>query len=265
MLNFLRCSCALFVLLGTGSVHSFESRGHAIICQIAYDQLTPKTQAKVDALVSLSPNQTFSTGCSWPDKVRDQTAFKHTKPWHYINVDRSATSVNADDCPRDGCVVSAIAEMEERLVKAPATDWQALFFLGHFIGDIHQPLHVSYGDDWGGNKVKVHLDNEKTNLHAVWDGRMFNSKEAYIRQQKRLMNKLTAEDVALANNLDALVWANESYAVTQAIYQHLDAPIALNRDELTDERDLLELRIGLAALRLAHVLETLFGSSTSNP
>ena len=61
------------------------------------------------------------------------------------------------------------------------------------------------------------------------------------------------------------MWANESYAVTHAIYQHLDAPITLNRDELTDERDLLELRIGLAALRLAHVLETLFGSSTSNP
>lgn len=265
MLNFLRCSCALFVLLSTGSVYSFESRGHAIICQIAYEQLTLQTQAKVDALVSLSPNQAFSTGCSWPDKVRDQSAFKHTKPWHYINVDRSATSVNADDCPRDGCVVSAIEEMKQRLEKAPTTDWQALFFLGHFIGDIHQPLHVSYGDDWGGNKVKVHLDDEKTNLHALWDGRIFHSKEAYNRQQKRLMQDLTARDIANADNLDSLVWANESYAITQTIYKNLQRPVGFHRDELNDERALLERRIGLAALRLARVLETLLGSSPSNP
>jgi hypothetical protein len=258
MFHFLRYSAIFTLCFSACSAQSFEPRGHAIICQIAYDQLTPKTQAKVDALVSLSPNQTFSTGCSWPDKVRDQAAFKHTKPWHYINVERRATSVKANDCSRDGCVVSAIAVMEQRLKKAPATDWQALFFLGHFIGDIHQPMHVSYGDDRGGNKVKVHLDGEKTNLHALWDGRMFNSEEAYLRQQKRLMHDLTTEDVARADNLEVLVWANESYAVTQTIYQHLDSPLELSRDELSDERALLERRIGLAALRLAHVLETLF-------
>ena len=45
----------------------------------------------------------------------------------------------------------------------------ALEFLTHFVGDIHQPLHVSYADDRGGNSVEVHFFNEKTNLHECWD------------------------------------------------------------------------------------------------
>jgi hypothetical protein len=45
----------------------------------------------------------------------------------------------------------------------------ALSFLVHFVGDSHQPLHVSYGSDRGGNEVKADFFGSQTNLHSVWD------------------------------------------------------------------------------------------------
>jgi hypothetical protein len=45
-----------------------------------------------------------------------------------------------------------------------------LKFLVHFIGDIHQPLHVGNGDDWGGNKLTgSFMGGAPSNLHAIWD------------------------------------------------------------------------------------------------
>ncbi|KAH9168278.1 S1/P1 nuclease-domain-containing protein [Lactarius sanguifluus] len=53
-----------------------------------------------------------------------------------------------------------------------ADEWasEALKFLIHFVGDMHQPLHLT-GRDRGANGVKVSFDGRNTNLHSesVWD------------------------------------------------------------------------------------------------
>jgi hypothetical protein len=46
---------------------------------------------------------------------------------------------------------------------------ESLMFLAHFVGDVHQPLHVGYEDDEGGNTIIVHWYRRKANLHHVWD------------------------------------------------------------------------------------------------
>lgn len=51
----------------------------------------------------------------------------------------------------------------------------ALNFVIHMMGDVHQPLHVSSGDDRGGNAIQVETQfvrsgrKEQHNLHQVWD------------------------------------------------------------------------------------------------
>lgn len=40
-------------------------------------------------------------------------------------------------------------------------------FLAHFVGDVHQPLHVGFQDDEGGNTIIIHWYRRKTNLHHV--------------------------------------------------------------------------------------------------
>ena len=46
--------------------------------------------------------------------------------------------------------------------------YDALRFLVHFIGDMHQPLHDE-AIDIGGNDISVTFDGESTNLHHIWD------------------------------------------------------------------------------------------------
>jgi hypothetical protein len=54
--------------------------------------------------------------------------------------------------------------------KASAADKaQALKLLGHFIADVHQPLHAGRAEDRGGTAIKVRFLGEETSLHAVWD------------------------------------------------------------------------------------------------
>ncbi|OAP16059.1 hypothetical protein AXX17_AT1G62340 [Arabidopsis thaliana] len=46
------------------------------------------------------------------------------------------------------------------------------------MGDIHQPLHVSYASDKGGNTIEVHWYTRKANLHHIWDSNIIETAEA---------------------------------------------------------------------------------------
>ncbi len=44
---------------------------------------------------------------------------------------------------------------------------EALKFLVHLVGDLHQPLHVSRARDRGGYDIAVEFFGDKTNRHRV--------------------------------------------------------------------------------------------------
>ena len=121
------------------------------------------------------------------------------------------------------CVVSAIAADFAILHSPTATDPEkaaALVYLGHWLGDIHQPLHSSYRDDQGGNEVNSN-GLCTNNLHSTWD--------TCILQSRALAGGRSIEDVrALAAAWSGQVgdveraqwlssqpwqWSAESYAV----------------------------------------------------
>jgi hypothetical protein len=72
---------------------------------------------------------------------------------------------------RSACVVTAIKKDFEVLSSNNASQAQklaSLKFLGHWVGDIHQPLHVSFEGDRGGNNILV-TGECGYNLHSAWD------------------------------------------------------------------------------------------------
>lgn len=85
------------------------------------------------------------------------------------------------DCPNQFCVLGAIKNFTTQAKALPARQWpyygdaslpSAITFLIHFIGDIHQPLHIGWKEDRGGNSVKCTFFGKDTNLHSVWDSGM---------------------------------------------------------------------------------------------
>src|SRR5580700_268916 len=143
--------------------------GHSLIARIAETQLTPAARARVTAI--LAPGQTLASIASWADEVRRSRP--ESANWHFVDIpiDRPHLDMTRD-CAKNDCVVAKIADLRKTLL-SPATppdqQREALMFLVHFIGDMHQPLHSSDNQDRGGNSVRVVFFGRQTNLHSVWD------------------------------------------------------------------------------------------------
>ncbi len=143
--------------------------GHDLVARIAQAQLSKKVRAKVDAI--LGPGVTIVSISSWPDTIRRERP--ETAGWHFIDIPIDQPHLDmARDCPKGNCVIHAIANFRAAL-KDPATPAdkrkEALMFVVHFVGDMHQPLHSSDNKDKGGNDVHVTLADRPGNLHGAWD------------------------------------------------------------------------------------------------
>src|SRR5215831_13400116 len=107
----------------------------------------------------------FADACTWPDHPRKRAEE------HFINVGRSVHTITVAQCPAvPKCLFTAIpADLDVlRTSNDDVAKLASLKFLGHWIGDIHQPLHVSFADDRGGNFIRESGPCVNS-LHTVWD------------------------------------------------------------------------------------------------
>ena len=58
-----------------------------------------------------------------------------------------------------------------RLTNSVSPSYTSLKFLIHFIGDVHQPLHLT-NRDRGGNQFTVRFEGRTMNLHGLWDNQL---------------------------------------------------------------------------------------------
>jgi len=166
-----RAAAAVCLLCWPLAAPAFGPEGHRAVAELAQRQLRPAARSAVDRLLAQEPGATMGSVASWADETRSA----ETYAWHYVNFPRGQCQYVAErDCKNGQCVVAAI-ERQRQLLRSAAPDAEklvALKYLIHFVGDVHQPLHGSFGDDRGGNDVPLKLGDETTNLHAVWDSRM---------------------------------------------------------------------------------------------
>ncbi len=204
---------------------AWGAEGHRIVGAIAAASLDDATARAVRDLLG---EQTLADACCWADEIRSNTAYDWVKPLHYINLPRGATAV---DMTRDGAngeqVITAIAKYRDVLKdqsRSRAERVEALKLLCHFVGDVHQPFHVSYKDDKGGNMLTVKSFGEKSNMHRVFDSdlikrRLKDTKGGWPVMAADLRQAISAEERAeWLKSADPLVWANESFALTLKAY-----------------------------------------------
>ncbi len=241
--NWTMLLACLVVLALPNTASAWGGDGHKVVCDIAWRELTSETKKKIRTINRGDSYETFAESCVWPDDIRSDDAYDWAKPHHYINVPVDSPDVERDrDCLERGCLLSAIARAENNLgdeEKQRSAMRRALRFLGHFIGDIHQPLHVSYARDRGGNDIKVKFFTRKRKLHAIWDTdillrMMAIGAEHYDRLTWRqfgwvLHGGITDADRAAWNQGEPIDWADESLDITQ----HEDAEYDLDTDGKT--------------------------------
>ncbi len=135
------------------NAHAWGDMGHKTVCEIAMAKVKPSTRAAIVKLIKADGQfESFADTCTWPDHPRKRAEE------HFVNLSRDASALTDDCGVASKCVVTAIAKDFAVLSSSTATADQkaaSLKFLGHWVGDVHQPLHVSFEDDRGGNNVKA--------------------------------------------------------------------------------------------------------------
>jgi len=249
--------CLLYLYLP--SAMAWGLLGHQLVCDIAWRSLNKDAREELKDLLDTTGTRSFATACFLPDRLRDLEEWAWTAPYHYLNVPVEATHVTLGDCPEEGCVLAGI-EKTRALARAtaavPAQRLSALLFLSHYVADVHQPLHVSYAYDAGGNEKELIFEGEQMDLHQLWDsGLLTRDRNAgWKRLGSRLAKQAARLDLPDTTPLD---WAEESLALTRRIYAELPADGRLPEDYYERYHPLARDRILLAGRRLGRLLNTL--------
>ncbi len=199
-----------------------------------------------------------------------------TYNWHFVDIPVDQARYDAKrDCPateKGDCVIAEIARARVELVETGRSiplKGEALKFLIHFVGDLHQPLHAVDNHDRGGNDVKVAAlrgdEGRATNLHSAWDTGLINlSTETEAARAERLIADLQAHPPAVS--LDVVKWAEESHDVgVNVVYRYPSFsptgpgpdPIALSDSYRASAATTIDSRLALAGARLAALVNAL--------
>jgi hypothetical protein len=287
-----RCLLVFVVVAGLAWNAAFPSRavawgkeGHELVGKIADKHLTKKARSAIDELLQDHQFRSLSDGrlTNWADSIRGSAVYRKKYPkmaqWHFIDIDVDAKVGKKDlakFCPNGDCALKAIKRFQD-ILKDPGNDLrdrrEALFFIAHFIGDIHQPLHCAERKkDRGGNLVRVfHSDDDRhvTNLHKVWDTNLVQDAVGRLTLEDyatRLTNTLSTQRRKELQKGTVEDWILESYSIArEKVYKDKDgaipaegAPHTLSPDYLQQGAEIVEEQLTKGGVRLAQFLNDTF-------
>ena len=266
----------LFLLIAFSSSQglAWGPKGHQVVGDVARAHLSDAARKNVIALLG---NDDLAAVSVWADDIKSQRPESYG--WHFVDIQKSSTGFSQPrDCyqPNEkypysmtdhhNCVVDRINMFRDVLANknAPQQDRiDALKFLVHFVGDIHQPLHA-IDEARGGNDIHVvefgspQCGTRLCNLHYEWDigllehtGRSEADYVAYVQQ------------LAKSNHLDTRAggtpedWANESFNIARKVL--IKDGGAVDEEYYKNNIGTVDERLALAGLRLAKLLNDTLG------
>ncbi len=234
---------------------AWSEMGHRLVGELAQRRLSPAAQREVAILLAGEAEPTLAGVSAWPDTIRDQPEYRHTGPFHYVRInDANCVFNRARDCANGACVVDAIEHYRDVLAdrsRSRAERAEALKFVVHFVGDVHQPLHSGHRPDKGGNEFQINLRGEGANLHSVWDYHVLASGKRSFAEWIALLETQPVAAVATS----PAQWAEASCRKTNEAGFYPRKPGKLSPAYLDANRDYAAQRIREAAAELAAMLE----------
>jgi len=227
----------------TCSVEGWGKWGHKMIAQIAQDMLNPTASNIVSQFLG---TYTLADVAPIPDDYDHTPQGEWSKPCHFCNLPKDATNFTYNMCG-DFCVVKSIFNYTGILANEQSNPFAcdvviddedddepepcALIFLTHFVGDVHQPLHVGFAYDEGGNLVPVCWydceGKDNTTLHPVWDDNIIEKWNQDWTKGVTELEQIMQNEPALVKHYesitDAIDWADESFHyVLNTCYNYTD-------------------------------------------
>src|ERR1051325_2691799 len=266
-----------------------------MVASIAHDRLNPRAKTEADRLLAIDINParvtarstTFITAAHWADDVRPLAGFTNTADFHFIDYPFSMDgTLLPADLPKPENVVKALDDYVG-VLKGGANDQEkaeALRFVIHLVGDIHQPLHcasrVSQAfpeGDRGGNEffivgINSQGKRQKVKLHSFWDegigsfprmGAHFKPPpiEEVTAGANDILAKCPGSEGGWTNGVPVGYekWAQESSAIAeQFVYKDLVEGQMPGADYMKAATAIAQKRVAWAGYRLAALLNAIW-------
>ncbi len=258
-------------------VWPWSAESHREITRIAWRQFKRNRAVKKFLRDQLGSKDDVIESSIWADSAEAETAYPESGGWHFSNtpirkcsefrMDRDCGSFNSK-----ACIVTAIADMTLIVVDRSTYSEQkradALKFLIHLMGDIHQPLHTGFRSDAGGNAI-VLSQSPPIDLHSMWDYGLFASSEtspdiamASIPESRAIAppnpsslsrSSLIEYASAIASESTTLFTCDFAYKNEFGLY--IESGDTVSREYIVSRRAVAESRIQTAGSRLAELIE----------
>ena len=238
--------------------------GHRIIAEIAQRHLSKKARKNLEKLIGKAP---LAFWANWPDYIKSDTTdkWKQTGSWHYVDL---PGHLDKEDFIHDleglqgKNLYTQIPEMESLLKNKnlPLEQRQiALRFLIHFIGDLHQPLHVGRDEDAGGNKIKITWFGKPSNLHTLWDSELIDYQKWSYTEYATNIDTVNQDEMLQIQAGSLEDWFFQSHELSDVIYDKTPdgSRLSYNYNYLFFDRLNAQLLDG--GLRLAKILNEILG------
>lgn len=266
------------ILLMPYVTYAWNSVGHMVVANIAYQQLNPSVKSKVDRLIKYFEQEypdinSFEQLAAWPDAIRSQKIDAFSR-WHYIDVPFSddGTPYEEKKLIDTDNAIWAIDEIKLPVKNNKANPYERVRFLAfliHIIGDLHQPLHTvtrvsaQYPNgDHGGNFYPIHYNNVR-NLHGLWDQGV----GLFTGERSRAHAVAIANRIVVrypknyfgnkVNDLDPAHWANEGVNNAKLFVYSTKEGQSPNAVYISNGQKIVEEQVVLAGYRLAAILSLL--------
>lgn len=231
--------------------------GHRVTGEIAQKYLTRKAKRQIKKLLD---GHSLAFVSNYGDDIKSDARYRAYGPWHYVNFPFNSTY---EDTPKSdkGDLYQAIQTCVSVLKDENASDTDKTFHLKmlvHFMGDLHQPLHVGIADDKGGNDFQVRWFNDGTNLHTVWDSKMIDSYDMSYTELASNTDLLSAAQYKNIASGTVKEWMYESRALCKEVYATTEVGEKLGYRYMYDYVNTVRSQLQKGGIRLAVLLNEIF-------
>jgi len=242
----------------TKNISVWGQTGHRVVGEIAYSHLTKKAKKNLEKLLKGEGLAIIST---YADEIKSDNAYRKFSAWHYVNFKEGEAYETGDKNPK-GDLIQGIKECQKIISNPASSEEDKVFYvklLVHLIGDLHQPLHIGRAEDKGGNAIKVKWFRGKTNLHSVWDTKMIESFNMTYTELSSNLNYFSKNQKEAIQKGSVLDWVNETRVITMKVYESAEINDNLSYRYMYDHFSTVKSQLKKGGLRLAKVLNELFG------
>jgi hypothetical protein len=242
----------LFTILSPAKTYAWGSKGHDLVAEVAFNYMDENTKKVV---LRYLDGMTIQEAANWMDKVKNDHSYDFMRSYHYVNFEKGANVVetNGDNIIFQLNATIKDLQNKEKFYKEEINTKIKILF--HLMGDLHQPLHVGYGEDKGGNSVQIYYNGKGSNLHSFWDSGIIVSKGITL-QDCLNSNKFCFFKLRKIKKINVIKWSTESRNLLDQIYNTGGNKI---NDEYVDACvPIIENQILKSGIRLAGVLNEVF-------